>query len=125
MEEGARLCGVLYLLIPEECDRLDRTEGVHLGVYRRIPVEVLAEGEARVSAFTYQSSLTREGRKPSARYMRLLVGGAHQHELPVEYVHFLESFELAQDERKGYEDENKSATNVPLARHYPPADSYR
>lgn len=25
-EEGARLCGVLYLLTPEECARLDRTE---------------------------------------------------------------------------------------------------
>jgi len=99
-EEGARLCGVLYLLTPEECDRLDRTEGVHLGVYRRIPVEVLAEGEERVPAFTYQSSLAQSGRKPSARYMRLLGEGAHQHGLPVEYIHFLESFELAWDERK-------------------------
>ena len=100
-EEGARTCGVLYLLTPEEFDRLDRTEGVHLGVYRRIPVEVVTEGEERVSAFTYQSPLTRPSRKPSARYMRLLVEGAEQHGLPVEYVHFLESFELARDEREG------------------------
>lgn len=100
-EEGARTCGVLYLLTPEEFDRLDRTEGVHSGVYHRIPVEVIAEGEERVPAFTYQSSLTRPGRKPSARYLRLLVEGAHQHGLPVEYVHFLESFELARDEREG------------------------
>ena len=100
-EAGARTCGVLYLLIPEELDRLDRTEGIPLGAYRRIRVEVLADGGERVPAFTYQASVTREGRKPSARYLRLLVEGARQHGLPGDYVQFLESFELAWDERQG------------------------
>jgi len=103
LEEGARTCGVLYLLTLEDFDRLDRTEGVHRGVYRRIPVEVIAEGEERVPAFTYQSSLTQPDRKPSARYMHLLVEGARQHGLPVEYVYILESFELTWDERRGKE----------------------
>lgn len=96
---GARTCGVLYLLTVEESDRLDRTEGVHAGLYRRIPVEVVVEGQGQVATFTYQSSRTAEGRKPSPRYMRLLLEGARHHGLPPEYVKLLESFELARDER--------------------------
>ena len=99
-EVGARTCGVLHLLTPEDVDRLDRSEGVHRGFYRRIQVEVLAEGEEPVSAFTYRSSWAREGRKPSPRYLGLLVEGARQHGLPREYVTFLESHALAWDERQ-------------------------
>jgi cation transport regulator ChaC len=98
-EPGARTCGVLYLLTAAECDRLDRTEGVHVGLYRRIPADVVIEGEDRITAFTYQSSMTAEGRKPSPRYMRLLLEGARHHGLPAEYVTFLTSFALARDER--------------------------
>ena len=96
-EAGARTCGVLYLLTPADGDRLDRSEGVHAGLYRRLAVEV---GEQRVAAFTYQSSLTQPGRKPSPRYMGLLLEGARHHRLPGEYVRYLEHFELAHDERE-------------------------
>jgi cation transport regulator ChaC len=98
-QPGARTWGVLYLLTPEECDRLDRTEGVHRGVYARISVHVVVGNGDPVPAFTYRSSWTREGRKPSARYLRLLVDGAIENGLPVEYVRFLEAFDLAWDER--------------------------
>jgi gamma-glutamylcyclotransferase len=100
-EPGARTYGVLYLLTCEDCDRLDRTEGVHFGIYRRTAIEVVADGGERLHAFTYCSSTTREGRKPSARYLELLVEGARAHCLPDEYVRFLESHELAWDERVG------------------------
>jgi cation transport regulator ChaC len=100
VEAGARLCGVLYLLSAAECDRLDRTEGVHVGLYRRVPIDVLVDGEGRVAAFTYQSERTTLGRKPSARYMGLLIDGAREHELPAEYVEVLRAIELAVDERK-------------------------
>ncbi|HUE31055.1 MAG TPA: gamma-glutamylcyclotransferase family protein, partial [Verrucomicrobiae bacterium] len=99
-QAGARTYGVLYLLDPEELDRLDRSEGVPRGFYRRIPVEVVVGEEERVAAFTYQSSWTVTGRKPSARYLRLLVEGARDHGLPAEYLTFLESHELARDERQ-------------------------
>jgi gamma-glutamylcyclotransferase len=98
-EPGARTYGVLYLLTPEDCDRLDRSEGVHFGVYRRTGIEAVADGGERIPAFTYCSALTRAGRKPSARYLGLLVDGARAHCLPAEYVRFLESHELAWDER--------------------------
>lgn len=96
---GTRTWGVLYLLTGEEFDRLDRTEGVHRGFYRRAPVEVVVDGGERVGAFTYLSSRVGEGRKPSARYLGLLLDGAREHGLPDEYVAALELLELAVDER--------------------------
>jgi cation transport regulator ChaC len=99
-EPGGRTYGALYLLTAEDFERLDRTEGVHFEVYRRMAVEVVTESAERVAAFAYQSVLTQAGRKPSPRYMGLLLEGAREHGLPSEYVRFLESFELAVDERE-------------------------
>jgi len=99
-EPGARTCGVLHLLTAGELDRLDRTEGVHVGIYRRIPVEVAAGDGERVSAHTYVSAWATPGRKPSPRYIGLLLAGAREHGLPEEWVRFLEAHELAVDERE-------------------------
>jgi len=73
---------------------------VHFEVYGRSAVEVMTESGERMTAFAYQSSLTPPGRKPSLRDMGLRLEGARQHGLPIEYVSFLESFELAVDERE-------------------------
>jgi 2-hydroxychromene-2-carboxylate isomerase len=97
---GARMAGVLHRLTPAEAERLDRTEGVPAGVYRRIAVEVETEEAERVRAFTYQSALTTTGRRPSARYLGLLLDGARHHGLPADYVAWLEGFDLAFDERR-------------------------
>ena len=99
-EVGARTCGVLYLLASDDCARLDRSEGVHVGWYRRAPVQVLAEGREPVAAFTYCSAFSDRRRKPSARYLGLLLDGARHHGLPAEYVGFLARHELAVDERQ-------------------------
>jgi gamma-glutamylcyclotransferase len=96
---GARTCGVLYLLHAEDCERLDNSEGVGVGLYRRVSVEVLNEPGERITAFTYQSSMTTAGRKPSPRYMRLLIEGAQQHGLPLTWIESLRTLELAVDER--------------------------
>jgi len=97
-EPGAHTWGVLYLLPAAELDHLDRTELVHRGLYQRLPVEVVARRH-RVPAFTYQSLLGSDGRKPSKRYRRLLIEGARHHGLPAEYIAMLEGLELAFDER--------------------------
>jgi cation transport regulator ChaC len=98
---GVRTHGVLYLLTAEQCDHLDHTEGVHMNVYRRIPVQAVAATGDPVAAFTYQSSLTAENRKPSARYLNLLLDGAAEHRLPDDYRRLLNAFDLAVDERVG------------------------
>jgi len=97
---GTRLCGALYLLTPADCDRLDNSEGVGVGLYARTPVEVAASNDERVTSFTYHSTRITEGRKPSPRYMGLLLTGAQQHGLPAEWITFLQSVALAVDERE-------------------------
>ena len=99
-QPGARTYGALYLLTPAGFDRLDRTEGVSFNIYRRLPVEVITPEGEHLAAFAYQSAVTTSGRKPSPRYMRLLLEGARAHGLPAEYVSFLNAFELAIDERE-------------------------
>ena len=93
-----RTHGVLYRLSRDDAERLDRTEGVHFGYYARREVEVVS-GEERIPAFTYASTIVVAGRKPSARYLGLLVAGAREHGLPEDYVRLLEAIELAVDER--------------------------
>lgn len=99
VERGTRIAGVLYRISATDAEHLDRTEGVPQGVYRRIAVEVTADDTDLVSAFTYQSSLNQPGRRPSARYLGLLLDGARAHGLPSEYVAWLAGFDLAFDER--------------------------
>src|SRR5262249_11161525 len=96
----ARTCGALYLLTPDDFDRLDRTEGVPYGVYRRHALEVISEQGDFVHAFAYQSSLIQPGRKPSPPYIRLLIEGAVEQGWPPGYISVLRSFALAVDERE-------------------------
>jgi 2-hydroxychromene-2-carboxylate isomerase len=98
-DDGARLAGVLYRITTEQAAHLDRTEGVPNGVYRRIPIEVLADGGEWIAAFTYRSARGETGRKPSARYLGLLLDGARAGGLPADYVTWLQGFDLAFDER--------------------------
>jgi len=98
-EPGARTWGAAYLLHAAACDFLDRTEGTHRGFYRRIPIEVVADGGERLAAFAYQGDRRDARRKPSARYLGLLLDGARELALPDEYVAWLEAFPLAVDER--------------------------
>ncbi len=98
--DGAHVWGALYLLTVDDCDKLDRTEGVHFGAYQRLVVDVVRDDGTTCSAFTYRSTAAREARKPSARYLGLIVAGARQRGLPEEYVRWLESLDLAVDERE-------------------------
>src|SRR5260370_25774714 len=98
-QAGARTWGVLYLTTVEQSEHLDRTEGVPRGAYRRIPVSAIVDGSEQIAAFTYQSNSITLARKPSPRYIGLLIEGAVQHGLPPGYLRYLRSFELAADER--------------------------
>jgi cation transport regulator ChaC len=102
-EEGSRTCGVLYLISAEEAERLDRSEGVFGSLYSRVEVQVSTQHGENLYAFTYHSSYSSPGRKPSPRYIGLLLQGALEHGLPAEYVAFLRRFELAHDERPEHE----------------------
>jgi hypothetical protein len=96
--DAFRTHGVAHLLSHADAEHLDRTEGVHAGLYRREPVRIGCD-VGPLDGFTYRSTVTTTGRKPSARYLNILLDGARTHGLPGDYLAFLESFELAIDER--------------------------
>ncbi|MAE93824.1 MAG: hypothetical protein CL910_04120 [Deltaproteobacteria bacterium] len=98
---GEHVWGVAYEIEGRQASQLDRTEGVHVGAYLRRAIELRAKDGSRFGAFTYCSSRGVPGRKPSRRYMGLLLHGARHHGLPDDYVTWLRSLELAPDERWG------------------------
>jgi len=100
VDAAARTHGVAYLLTADAAEHLDRTEGVPQ-LYSRHAIEVRLDEHATLSGFTYGSTIAVGGRKPSARYLDLLLDGARVHGLPAEYIDYLESLELAFDERIG------------------------
>ncbi len=97
---GDHVWGALYQLTHEGAERLDRTEGVPQGAYRRLAVVVRTPDAAEIAAFTYRSEISRPERKPSRRYLGLLLAGAREHGLPAEYVERLRALPLAVDERE-------------------------
>lgn len=96
---GAHTWGVCWRITVPQAAHLDRTEGVNHGAYRRIAIRAETDEGDSFDAFTYHSLRGRAGRKPSARYMGLLVSGATEHGLPDAWIAHLRSFELARDER--------------------------
>ncbi len=97
---GDHVWGALYQLTHEGAERLDRTEGVPQGAYRRLAVVVRTPDAAEIAAFTYRSEISRPERKPSRRYLGLLLAGARELGLPAEYVERLRAWPLAVDERE-------------------------
>ena len=91
--------GVAWAISVSQASHLDRTEGVHRGYYSRHQVRVTAADGRELDAFTYQSSRGVAGRKPSRRYLGLLLRGARHHDLPREWIDTLRGIELAVDER--------------------------
>ena len=97
---GSRIWGVTYRITVADAELLDRTEGVDRGYYSRAAVTVRRPPSAEpLEAFTYQSPHGVAGRKPSARYLGIILEGARHHALPAEWVSYLEALELAVDER--------------------------
>jgi gliotoxin/aspirochlorine biosynthesis gamma-glutamylcyclotransferase len=99
MQQGEEVWGVAYQISRAEGKRLDRSEGVHRGYYRRIGISVQVRGENPLQGFTYTSGRGRPNRLPSARYLGLLVTGARHHSLPEAWLARLQAWPLATDER--------------------------
>ncbi len=95
---GEHTVGVAYAISDEQARHLDRTEGVPRA-YRREAVDLRTTQGGGLRAFTYVSPHRQPGRKPSRRYMGLLLHGARHHGLPDEWVDTLRAFPLAVDER--------------------------
>ncbi len=80
---GEHCWGVLYELSPEDARRLD---GFEASGYMRVHVDAESESFGTVRAFAYASKRPVYGRRPSLRYLRLLLDGAREHGLPAEVI---------------------------------------
>jgi cation transport regulator ChaC len=96
---GTRAHGVAYAIDAAQAARLDGTEGVDRGYYVRTAVVLEDDRRRALEAFTYTSPHGIAGRKPSRRYLGLLLRGARHHGLPEPWVLWLRALEVARDER--------------------------
>ncbi|MCB9592436.1 MAG: gamma-glutamylcyclotransferase [Sandaracinaceae bacterium] len=80
---GRHVHGVLHRLSEADLAQLDQFEG--LGYDRRGGL-VEARDLGSVDAFFYAARRHVRGRRPSRRYVRLLVAGAREHRLPPEWI---------------------------------------
>ena len=83
--------GVLWEVNEAHVAALDRYEGVARGQYRRVVVEVETPTGGPAQAYAYVISEAGEEGATTASYRALLIEGAREHELPPEYVRFLEA----------------------------------
>lgn len=83
-DAGAQVYVALYDVTPEDEAALDDTEGVGIGVYRKIRVRVATlDGDAVAWAYVIDDY---EGGLPSAHYVGMLADAAEAAGAPTEYV---------------------------------------
>ena len=87
-ETTARLYGVIYEIPRSEKFCLDRAEGLGIG-YEEKAVELVA-GSKRVRAITYVATDKDPSLRPYDWYKDLVVAGAKEHNLPKDYIAWLE-----------------------------------
>jgi hypothetical protein len=80
--------GVLWEIPVSELDLLDEGEG---SGYRRTMLEVTTTSEPTIQAWVYVATApdTTGSLKPYTWYLRFLVEGAVEHQLPDDYIHEL------------------------------------
>jgi len=87
--KDSEVWGVLYKLSKEDFERLHSTEGDTYEV-RSIEVQGNVNGLIQCSAYIGRES--KPGLRPSRRYLRKLISGAVEHELPDGYINKLKSY---------------------------------
>jgi len=88
-DADATVLGVAFEITEDDLRHVELTEGVLIGNYQRIEVQVmpLASHEpASRPAFSLTSDRRDPQLQPSQRYMDILVQGATEHGLPAEYI---------------------------------------
>ena len=95
-EPGADIWGVVYD-VPRECWKvLDKRASVPTE-RQRVGLRVEMDG-VLVPVETYKVVHPEEWTPPTRRYLEMVVGGAREHQLPPDYVSFLEKVEAVAEE---------------------------
>lgn len=82
---GRAVEGVLYKINESAFRNLDRFEGAPEH-YRRIEVKVLDSTGQACAAQAYIATKVEKGLRPAAHYLKTILDGAAEHNLPAEYV---------------------------------------
>lgn len=82
---AGRVYGVLFDIPLTELDALNREEGLNSGYYLVDDFKVSYAGET-VTARAYLAEKNEEDLRPFDWYLALTVAGAHQHQIPADYV---------------------------------------
>ncbi len=94
-DASGEVWGVAYRITRRDLLRLDASEGVPGRGYRHVTVTVEIEDGRAIEAVAYiAAGLAADGR-PSLRYLNLLRDGARTHDLPADYIRFLDNLEPA------------------------------
>ena len=96
LQEADRVHGVVYRLDPRHRAALDRAEGLGNG-YEVKTVELYADDQTPIRAFTYYATLTDIGLRPYAWYLQHVLHGARENGLPEHYVTLIEAIEVIDD----------------------------
>jgi gamma-glutamylcyclotransferase len=83
--QGQVVEGVLYKINEAAFRGLDRAEGAPQH-YRRIEVNVRDANGQTVAAQVYIATKVEKGLRPAAHYLKTILDGAAEHNLPSEYV---------------------------------------
>jgi len=92
--EDGHLWGCIWVICTTELPALDFQEGVHIGLYRPLQVDVTSLDGMTLSVRTYQMTLPyEENARPSVVYKRVVSTGARQSGLPVDYLKYIDKIE--------------------------------
>lgn len=100
---GSTVWGVVYEIIPNEIEVLDRAEGFKQGrpteqnCYQRITCVVMPSGDAQnpLEVQLYQANPQANPPLPNKSYIKLLIEGAKEHDLPADYIAWLATLSSA------------------------------
>ena len=92
-QPNSEVWGVVYDIMPNEIEALDRAEGFKQGrpteqnCYQRIACVVMPSGDAQnpLEAQLYQANPQLNPPLPNKSYIKLLIEGAEEHGLPADY----------------------------------------
>lgn len=96
VDPGAEVWGVLYRITRRGLVQLDSTEGVPGRRYRQIWVDAEDLDGRPLRAATYIAQGKERDGNPSLRYLTLLRDGARAHNLPEDWIRYLEGVKHAE-----------------------------
>jgi len=82
---GKSVLGVLYKINESSFRNMDRFEGAPVH-YRRIQVSVIDPAGHSIPAQAYIATKVEKGLRPAPHYLKTILDGAAEHELPAEYI---------------------------------------